>query len=1014
MKPEANKGKRKQRGMTFKILVIVPFCVALIIQGVLCVGVLNGTKTLSQMEANSYKLFSEQVSSRAGYLEGDMIFRWSVLDPVSAKMSEDMSAVLTAQGATPTSVLAGSELSVSLIDTIADDLISFTHHAQVNGAYVILASDTESNPGQHPALYVRDSNPAVDVANGSDLMLAACPLSVSRRLNLALDSRWSPTFELAQEGDARSDFYYRALRVAEQYPEAHTSDLGFWGSPVDLGWAGAESITYTKPLKDTSGAVLGVVGVEISLDRIATYFPYGELGSGGDGSYVLAIADPSSESLAHTPAASESGQARTYRALATTGALQSLYLENNSFEASMNDDGRMTVQPLSGSSSSQAIVTSTELILYDTTSPFASEQWVLLGLQREKDLFSASQSLAGNLTQVFVLSVVFGLIIAVVTAWASSSRLRHLMKEVRATQPEQPISFTPTGMVEVDELAEAIETLGSEVAVSASRLSQTLKLSNRSIAAFECNPQTGLTTYTEGFYETLGLVRDMEEVDSIQKSGGVVPHEVFERLFEVFAQTSEEEGPHQWIICDTQSRHFVRIVITEGEDEGRLFGLVEDATDEIVTRRRIEHERDHDVLTGLLNRRAFEQDVTERLAKTPPPFAAMVMLDLDNLKYINDTYGHDWGDHYIKAAAKVIDLSFDRQGVYARISGDEFLVFVDGCSGYEETKTLLDSFMKALDTSVLKAPDKTVLKVRASVGVAYYPQDAIDFNHLREYADFAMYEAKNSRKGELVQFDQKSHAEGAFILSGKEDLNRLLDENLLDFHFQPIVDVRGARIMAYEALMRPRLASIATPDRVLMLARSQSKLHRVEYLTFFGALAAFSQYDFTDERVLFVNSIASQRLSSKDEAELQRLYTPLLGRLVVEITESDYNPEMSVYKEQLVRKWGARLAVDDFGSGYNSEATLLEFHADFVKIDMGIVRNIDHVKDRQDIAKNLIKYAHDRGIGVVAEGVETELELRALCEIGIDYVQGYLLGKPAPVPQELTMEAKEILCRCVV
>ena len=280
----------------------------------------------------------------------------------------------------------------------------------------------------------------------------------------------------------------------------------------------------------------------------------------------------------------------------------------------------------------------------------------------------------------------------------------------------------------------------------------------------------------------------------------------------------------------------------ESDDRTRVFGLVEDVTDEIATRRRIEHERDHDVLTGLLNRRAFEQAVTERLADDPPAFGVMLMLDLDNLKYINDTYGHDWGDHYIKAAASVIERTFEGEGFFARISGDEFLVFVDRCADADGAYRLFDAFMRALDTSVLEAPDATVLKVRASVGVAFYPEDAVDFSHLREYADFAMYEAKNHRKGALLRFDPKSHERGAFILNNKEDLNRLLDENLIDYHFQPIVDARMGEAVAYEALMRPQLPSIATPDRVLLLARSQSKLYRVEHLTFFGALEAFAKH----------------------------------------------------------------------------------------------------------------------------------------------------------------------------
>lgn len=158
-----------------------------------------------------------------------------------------------------------------------------------------------------------------------------------------------------------------------------------------------------------------------------------------------------------------------------------------------------------------------------------------------------------------------------------------------------------------------------------------------------------------------------------------------------------------------------------------------------------------------------------------------------------------------------------------------------------------------------------------------------------------------------------------------------------------------------------------------------------------------------------MNSIATQRLSSDDELVLNERYPDLLKRLVIEITESDYSREMALYKEALARRFGARLAIDDFGSGNNGETSLLDYHVNFVKIDMEIVRDIDVAKDHQDIARNLIGYAHDRGIRVIAEGVETEAELRALRELGADYVQGYLTGRPAPEPRDVDDEVKRLI-----
>ena len=151
-----------------------------------------------------------------------------------------------------------------------------------------------------------------------------------------------------------------------------------------------------------------------------------------------------------------------------------------------------------------------------------------------------------------------------------------------------------------------------------------------------------------------------------------------------------------------------------------------------------------------LNRRAFECEVTQRLEDDPPPIAAMMMLDLDNLKYINDTYGHDWGDHYIKAAGRAVSLTFQGSGLFARISGDEFLVFVDRRPDRASIDALFDAFRHSLETSELEAPDGRTLKVRASMGVAYYPQDAGDFARLREVRRLRHVHGEEQPQGRAV------------------------------------------------------------------------------------------------------------------------------------------------------------------------------------------------------------------------------------------------------------------------
>ena len=676
-----------RRGVSFTLLVAVPFCIAIALQGIICFGVLSNSGTTVTMKADAYDLFSERISSHAGYLENDMVFRWSELDSLAQAVEGDIDDVLGSLDATADDLTPGSEASIAVLDATAKRLVFFTRRAEVDGLYLVLAgadAAASEEDSVHAALYIRDSNPKADLENGADLMLAVCPISVSKKLDIALDSSWSATYPLAPEGDARSAFYYRPMQAAAEHPTADMEDLGYWGRPVDLGWAGTSSITYSMPIQDGDGTVVGVLGVEVRLDRVTDFMPYRELDDEGTGSYILAVTNEDGGYERDAGVMPVEGSTRTYEVLATTGASQSLYVEDGDIAAVLDGRAYPLVRPVSEEAGGkEAVVAMSEITLYDSTSPFASEHWTLMGLESQDALFSSSTALERNLLGVFGASLLVGIVIAGLVAWISSSRLRHLMGEVRSARPEQPIEFASTGIVEIDELSDAIQTLGTEVAYSASRLSQILELSDRTIGAFEYNAETDAVTCTDGFFTTLSLLKHPDpRMESLLDgmTGTVIRHGEFSRLLGAFWENAEEEAPWRYLLSDPGQTCWVRLVIMENKEQNRVFGLVEDVTHEIETRRRIEHERDHDILTGLLNRRAFECEVTQRLEDDPPPIAAMMMLDLDNLKYINDTYGHDWGDHYIKAAGRAVSLTFQGSGLFARISGDEFLMFVDRVS----------------------------------------------------------------------------------------------------------------------------------------------------------------------------------------------------------------------------------------------------------------------------------------------------------------------------------------------
>ena len=435
---------------------------------------------------------------------------------------------------------------------------------------------------------------------------------------------------------------------------------------------------------------------------------------------------------------------------------------------------------------------------------------------------------------------------------------------------------------------------------------------------------------------------------------------------------------------------------------------------EALERRRIEHERDYDILTGLYNRQAFRRACEELFAHPEKlGHAALVMTDLDNLKQINDTYGHDWGDQYLRQTGRCLAQSVPSGTLCARLSGDEFLLFFYGYRSREEIRRKLEELRDALHASTSTLPNGSQLHISISAGVAWYPKDSTNYNTLKKYADFAMYQVKQSKKGEMREFDVGMYNQEAYALQTRHEFEEMLRQEAVEYYFQPIFSARSGRVVAYEALMRPQMPTLRSPLAVLKLARELGRLYDVEHLTIFKASEAFRDLRrkglIREDALLFVNSIASVSLNDGDVQEYKRLYSDLLPDFVVEITEEEELDLKELERKRYVPGASGTVALDDYGSGYSNGNSLLTIEPRYVKVDISIIRNIDTNADKQQFLAGLVTYAKPRSIQVLAEGVETMAELQKVLELGVDLLQGYGCARPAPVPGPIAPEAMNVL-----
>ena len=435
---------------------------------------------------------------------------------------------------------------------------------------------------------------------------------------------------------------------------------------------------------------------------------------------------------------------------------------------------------------------------------------------------------------------------------------------------------------------------------------------------------------------------------------------------------------------------------------------------EALERRRIEHERDYDILTGLYNRQAFRRACEELFAHPEKlGHAALVMTDLDNLKQINDTYGHDWGDQYLRQTGRCLAQSVPSGTLCARLSGDEFLLFFYGYRSRGEIRRKLEELQEALHASTSTLPNGSALHISISAGVAWYPENSTNYNTLKKYADFAMYQVKHSEKGEMREFDVGVYNQEACAQQTRNEFEEMLRQEAVDYYFQPIFSARSGRVVAYEALMRPQMPTLRSPLAVLKLARELGRLYDIERLTMFKASETFQDLRrkglIREDALLFVNSIASISLNDGDVQEYKRLYSDLLPDFVVEITEEEELDLKELERKRYVPGASGTVALDDYGSGYSNGNSLLTIDPRYVKVDISIIRNIDTNADKQQFLTGLVTYAKPRSIQVLAEGVETMAELQKVLELGVDLLQGYGCACPAPVPGPIAPEAMEVL-----
>ena len=461
-----------------------------------------------------------------------------------------------------------------------------------------------------------------------------------------------------------------------------------------------------------------------------------------------------------------------------------------------------------------------------------------------------------------------------------------------------------------------------------------------------------------------------------------------------------KDGSEMWATLATNP-----IFDADGSYIGAL-ALVSDITERKLSTELIWHQANYDALTALPNRNMFQDRLSQELKKARRDglFLALLFIDLDQFKEINDRFGHEMGDALLVEAASRIAACVRASDTLARLGGDEFVVILPGLDNVTSAERVAQQIIATLNRPFLLGGASG--SVSASIGIALHPSDAGDPEHLLRNADQAMYAAKNGGRNRYSYFTPDMQAAAQLRLRLARDLQMAVANQQFELYYQPIVNLHSGAIERAEALLRWRHPErgLLNPGDFISSAEASGIIFDIGDWVFRSAAdqAKRWQQELGQPFQVSVNQSPVQFRSGPQFFEQWLHYVDQLQlaprSIVIEITERLLLDESGPAVERLrqFKSMGLQVALDDFGTGHSVLAHLKKFDIDYLKIDRSFV--MDLAGDSGDLAlcEGIIVMAHKLGLKVVAEGVETETQLDLLKAAGCDYAQGYVYAHPMP------------------
>ena len=453
----------------------------------------------------------------------------------------------------------------------------------------------------------------------------------------------------------------------------------------------------------------------------------------------------------------------------------------------------------------------------------------------------------------------------------------------------------------------------------------------------------------------------------------------------------------------------IRVIHDEQGRVSHYVAVFSDITALKRSQRELDYLAHHDPLSNLPNRLLFTERVAHALerSKIEELRGAVLLIDLDHFKHINESLGHNVGDLLLKSVGERLQHGLPNGSTLARLGGDEFGLLSENCAGATQAAELAQRLLRNLETPFRL--DGHELYIGASIGISLFPEDADSVEQILRNADSALFKAKSSGREGYAFYVQELTDYARQRVELASSLRHALDNQELRVYYQPLHDLRDGSQVGMEALVRwqhPQRGLIP-PAEFIPIAEDNGMIGVIDAWVLEQACRQMVRWNEEGDRLNFVAVNVSSRLFSRGELD-QRVAAVLAEtglppeQLELEVTESAImeDPDAALKLLTSLRALGVRLAIDDFGTGYSSLARLKRLPVDKLKLDQSFVRGLPDDPEDAAITRAVIALGKSLGLKVLAEGIEQPAQADFLRELGCNYGQGYHFGRPQPVPAE--------------